>query len=102
MKSEHAQTVSQLSAQHEALRGSFRDQVLQLQEEHRRTVETLQQQLSRLQAQLFQLRSEPSTRSMYVCSGRCRHCPALCVCASHRPEEVGDLRGGHQRQCCGQ
>ncbi|XP_026984467.1 GRIP and coiled-coil domain-containing protein 2 isoform X1 [Sagmatias obliquidens] len=63
MKSEHAQTVSQLSAQHEALRGSFRDQVLQLQEEHRRTVETLQQQLSRLQAQLFQLRSEPSTRS---------------------------------------
>ncbi|XP_028341400.1 GRIP and coiled-coil domain-containing protein 2-like [Physeter macrocephalus] len=63
MKSEHAQTVSQLSAQHEALRGSFRDQVLQLQEEHRRTVETLQQQLTRLEAQLFQLRSEPSTRS---------------------------------------
>ncbi|KAB0395610.1 hypothetical protein E2I00_018834 [Balaenoptera physalus] len=62
MKSEHAQTVSQLSAQHEALRGSFRDQVLQLQEEHRRTVETLQQQLTRLEAQLFQLRSEPSTR----------------------------------------
>ena len=67
MKSEHAQTVSQLSAQHEALRGSFRDQVLQLQEEHRRTVETLQQQLTRLEAQLFQLQSEPSTRSMYVC-----------------------------------
>ncbi|KAM9054010.1 GRIP and coiled-coil domain-containing protein 2 isoform 1-T1 [Megaptera novaeangliae] len=63
MKSEHAQTVSQLSAQHEALRGSFRDQVLQLQEEHRRTVETLQQQLTRLEAQLSQLRSEPSTRS---------------------------------------
>lgn len=96
MKSEHAQTVSQLSAQHEALRGSFRDQVLQLQEEHRRTVETLQQQLSRLQAQLFQLRSEPTTRSMYVCSGHCRPCPALC------PEEAGGLRGDHKRQCCGQ
>ncbi|XP_057599547.1 GRIP and coiled-coil domain-containing protein 2 isoform X2 [Hippopotamus amphibius kiboko] len=63
MKSEHAQTVNQLSTQHEALRSGFRDQVRQLQEEHRRTVETLQQQLSRLEAQLFQLRSEPATKS---------------------------------------
>lgn len=64
MKSEHTQTVSQLTAQNEALRNSFRDQVRHLQEEHRKTVETLQQQLSKLEAQLnFQLKSEPSTKS---------------------------------------
>ncbi|XP_077199731.1 GRIP and coiled-coil domain-containing protein 2 isoform X2 [Paroedura picta] len=63
MKSEHAQTMSQLTAQNEALRNSFRDQVRHLQEEHRKTVETLQQQLSKVEAQLFQLRSEPSSKS---------------------------------------
>ncbi|XP_053165196.1 GRIP and coiled-coil domain-containing protein 2 [Hemicordylus capensis] len=63
MKSEHTQTVNQLTAQNEALRNSFRDQVRHLQEDHRKTVETLQQQLSKLEAQLFQLRSEPSTKS---------------------------------------
>ncbi|XP_066476856.1 GRIP and coiled-coil domain-containing protein 2 [Tiliqua scincoides] len=62
MKAEHTQTVSQLTAQNEALRNSFRDQVRHLQEEHRKTVETLQQQLSKLEAQLFQLKSEPSTK----------------------------------------
>ena len=66
LKAEHMQTVDQLTAQHEALRGSFREQVGQLQEEHRRTVETLQQQLCRLEAQLLQPRSEPATRSMYL------------------------------------
>ncbi|KAM6419097.1 GRIP and coiled-coil domain-containing protein 2 isoform 3-T3 [Pluvialis apricaria] len=63
MKTEHAQTLSQLTAQNEALRNNFRDQVRNLQEEHRKTVETLQQQLSRVEAQLFQLRNEPSARA---------------------------------------
>nr|XP_056717987.1 GRIP and coiled-coil domain-containing protein 2 [Euleptes europaea] len=63
MKSEHTQTTSQLTAQNEALRNSFRDQVRHLQEEHRKTVETLQQQLSKVETQLFQLKSEPSSKS---------------------------------------
>lgn len=63
MKSEHAQTMCQLTSQNDALRTSFRDQVRHLQDEHRKTVETLQQQLSKVEAQLFQLKSEPSTRS---------------------------------------
>ncbi|KAL7983834.1 hypothetical protein Chor_000710 [Crotalus horridus] len=63
IKSEHAQTVNQLTAQNEALRNSFRDQVRHLQEEHRKTVETLQQQLSKIETQLFQLQSEPSTKN---------------------------------------
>ncbi|XP_026563144.1 GRIP and coiled-coil domain-containing protein 2 isoform X1 [Pseudonaja textilis] len=63
IKSEHAQTMSQLTAQNEALRNSFRDQVRHLQEEHRKTVETLQQQLSKVETQLFQLQSEPSTKN---------------------------------------
>ncbi|KFP56811.1 GRIP and coiled-coil domain-containing protein 2, partial [Cariama cristata] len=66
MKTEHAQTLSQLTAQNEALRNNFRDQVRNLQEEHRKTVETLQQQLSRVEAQLFQLKSEPNTRGPAV------------------------------------
>ncbi|XP_034613959.1 GRIP and coiled-coil domain-containing protein 2 [Trachemys scripta elegans] len=66
LKSEHAQTVSQLTTQNEALRHSFRDQVRHLQEEHRKTVETLQQQLSKVEAQFFQLKSEPSTRGPAV------------------------------------
>uniref|UniRef100_A0A7M4FDG9 GRIP and coiled-coil domain containing 2 n=1 Tax=Crocodylus porosus TaxID=8502 RepID=A0A7M4FDG9_CROPO len=66
MKSEHVQTMNQLTAQNEALRNSFRDQVRHLQEEHRKTVETLQQQLSKVEAQVFQLRSEPSTRGPAV------------------------------------
>ncbi|KGL91707.1 GRIP and coiled-coil domain-containing protein 2, partial [Charadrius vociferus] len=66
IKTEHAQTLSQLTAQNEALRNNFRDQVRNLQEEHRKTVETLQQQLSRVEAQLFQLRNEPSTRGSAV------------------------------------
>ncbi|XP_040831452.1 GRIP and coiled-coil domain-containing protein 2 [Ochotona curzoniae] len=63
MKSEHAQTVSQLTSQNEALRNSYREQVRHLQEEHRKTAETLQQQLSKVEAQLFQLKSEPAARS---------------------------------------
>uniref|UniRef100_A0A8C0PLZ9 GRIP domain-containing protein n=1 Tax=Canis lupus familiaris TaxID=9615 RepID=A0A8C0PLZ9_CANLF len=63
LKSEHAQTVSQLTSQNEVLHSRFRDQVRHLQEEHRKTMETLQQQLSKVEAQLFQLKSEPATRS---------------------------------------
>ncbi|XP_051840245.1 GRIP and coiled-coil domain-containing protein 2 [Antechinus flavipes] len=63
MKSEHAQTVSQLTSQNETLRNNFRDQMRHLQEEHRKTMETLQQQLSKVEAQYFQLKSDPTTRS---------------------------------------
>ncbi|XP_023439968.2 GRIP and coiled-coil domain-containing protein 2 isoform X2 [Dasypus novemcinctus] len=63
LKSEHAQTMSQLTSQNELLRTSFRDQVRHLQEEHRKTMETLQQQLCKVEAQLFQLKSEPTIRS---------------------------------------
>ncbi|XP_027722129.1 GRIP and coiled-coil domain-containing protein 2-like [Vombatus ursinus] len=63
MKSEHAQTVSQLTSQNETLHSNFRDQVRRLQEEHRKTMETLQQQLSKVEAQYFQLKSDPTTRS---------------------------------------
>ncbi|XP_062457630.1 GRIP and coiled-coil domain-containing protein 2 [Rhea pennata] len=66
MKTEHAQTLSQLTAQNEALRNNFRDQVRNLQEEHRKTVETLQQQLSRVEAQFFQLKSEPNAKGPAV------------------------------------
>ncbi|XP_050777479.1 GRIP and coiled-coil domain-containing protein 2 isoform X3 [Gopherus flavomarginatus] len=66
LKSEHSQTVNQLMTQNEALQNSFRDQVRHLQEEHRKTVETLQQQLSKVEAQFFQLKSEPSTRGPAV------------------------------------
>ncbi|XP_024408122.2 GRIP and coiled-coil domain-containing protein 2 isoform X1 [Desmodus rotundus] len=63
MKSEHVHTVGHLTSQNEVLRNSFRDQVRHLQGEHRKTVETLQQQLSKVEAQLFQLKSEPTTKS---------------------------------------
>ncbi|XP_016339597.1 GRIP and coiled-coil domain-containing protein 2 [Sinocyclocheilus anshuiensis] len=61
LKSEHGQCAAQLSAQSEALRSSFREQTRHLQDEHCSTVETLQQQISRLEAQLFQLQKEPSS-----------------------------------------
>ncbi|XP_030425342.1 GRIP and coiled-coil domain-containing protein 2 isoform X3 [Gopherus evgoodei] len=66
LKSEHAQTVNQLMTQNEALQNSFKDQVRHLQEEHRKTVERLQQRLSKVEAQFFQLKSEPSTRGPAV------------------------------------
>lgn len=60
LKAEHAQTVSQLSSQTDVVRSSFREQLRHVQDEHRATVETLQQQLGRLENQLFQLQKEPS------------------------------------------
>ncbi|XP_041115177.1 GRIP and coiled-coil domain-containing protein 2 [Polyodon spathula] len=66
LKSEHAQTLSQLTDQNEALRNSFREQVRHLQEDHRKTVETLQQQVSKMEAQLFQLQKEASTSPVPV------------------------------------
>ncbi|XP_043089987.1 GRIP and coiled-coil domain-containing protein 2 isoform X2 [Puntigrus tetrazona] len=60
LRSEHGQCASHLSAQTEALRGGFREQMRQLQEEHCGTLETLQQQIRGLEAQLFQLQREPS------------------------------------------
>uniref|UniRef100_A0A4W4H5X4 GRIP domain-containing protein n=1 Tax=Electrophorus electricus TaxID=8005 RepID=A0A4W4H5X4_ELEEL len=61
LRSEHSQSVAQLTAQADALRSSFREQVHHLQDEQRSTVEMLQQQISRLEAQLFQLQKEPSS-----------------------------------------
>ncbi|XP_038673591.1 GRIP and coiled-coil domain-containing protein 2 isoform X2 [Scyliorhinus canicula] len=58
LKSEHAQTVSQMIAQNEAAHQSFRDQVRHLQEDHRKTVETLQKQLTKMEAQILQFQSE--------------------------------------------
>ncbi|XP_078514266.1 GRIP and coiled-coil domain-containing protein 2 [Lissotriton helveticus] len=63
MKSEHAQILSQLTAQNEALRNNFRDQIRHMQEDHRKAIETLQQQLSKLEGQLFQQQSESSITS---------------------------------------
>ncbi|KAJ8350736.1 hypothetical protein SKAU_G00258660 [Synaphobranchus kaupii] len=63
LKSEHAQTVNQLTAQVDTLRGGFREQVRHLQDEHRSTVETLQQQMGRLENQLFHLQRESSMSS---------------------------------------
>lgn len=63
LKSEHGQCAASLSTQTEALRSSFREQMRHLQDEHCSTVETLQQQISRLEAQLFQLQKEPSSCS---------------------------------------
>lgn len=63
LKTEHTQVVSQLGAQNEAQRNNFRDQVRRLQDDHRKTVETLQQQLSKVEAQLFQVKSEVTVTS---------------------------------------
>ncbi|XP_067842275.1 GRIP and coiled-coil domain-containing protein 2 [Heptranchias perlo] len=60
LKSEHAQTMSQMTAQNEAAHNSFREQVRHLQEDHRKTVEMLQKQLSKMEAQMFQLQIESS------------------------------------------
>ncbi|KAF4109507.1 GRIP and coiled-coil domain-containing protein 2 [Onychostoma macrolepis] len=61
LRSEHGQCAAHLSAQTEALRSGFREQTRQLQEEHCGTLETLQQQIRSLEAQLFQLQREPSS-----------------------------------------
>ncbi|KAM4702009.1 GRIP and coiled-coil domain-containing protein 2 [Discoglossus pictus] len=63
LKTEHAQTVSQLTTQSESQRNSYKEQVRHLQEDHRKTVETLQQQLSKVEAQLFQVKSEATVAS---------------------------------------
>ncbi|KAG8452019.1 hypothetical protein GDO86_003994 [Hymenochirus boettgeri] len=63
LKTEHAQLVSQLNTQNEAQRNGFKDQVRYLQEDHRKTVETLQKQLSKVEAQLYQMKSEPNVAS---------------------------------------
>uniref|UniRef100_A0A8C1D813 GRIP domain-containing protein n=1 Tax=Cyprinus carpio carpio TaxID=630221 RepID=A0A8C1D813_CYPCA len=74
LKSEHGQCAASLSTQTEALRSSFREQMRHLQDEHCSTVETLQQQISRLEAQLFQLQKEPSScSSMHVQQSRKSH-----------------------------
>uniref|UniRef100_A0AAY4E095 GRIP domain-containing protein n=1 Tax=Denticeps clupeoides TaxID=299321 RepID=A0AAY4E095_9TELE len=64
LKSEHTQSVSQLTLQADTMRSSFREQLRHLQDEHRGTVETLQEQISRLENQLFQLQKEPNSASV--------------------------------------
>uniref|UniRef100_A0A671T111 GRIP domain-containing protein n=1 Tax=Sinocyclocheilus anshuiensis TaxID=1608454 RepID=A0A671T111_9TELE len=83
LKSEHGQCAAQLSAQSEALRSSFREQTRHLQDEHCSTVETLQQQISRLEAQLFQLQKEPSS-TVHVQHSRKGH-------VDRRPADVPQL-----------
>lgn len=61
LKSEHSQSVEQLTMQTETLRSNFREQLHHLQKEHRSTVETLQHEINRLETQLFQLQKEPAT-----------------------------------------
>lgn len=84
MRTEHAQSVSQLCSQTEAQRSGFREQVRHLQDEHRATVETLQGQISKLENQLFTLQSQSS--STPVQSGRK---PVV----ERRPPEQGGFAG---------
>ncbi|XP_056145242.1 GRIP and coiled-coil domain-containing protein 2 [Lampris incognitus] len=66
LRTEQAQTQTELQSQAEAQRQGFREQVKRLQEEHRATVETLRSQLARLEDQVFTLQSS----SVSVQSGR--------------------------------
>ncbi|XP_038870625.1 GRIP and coiled-coil domain-containing protein 2-like [Salvelinus namaycush] len=58
LRTELAQTVGQLTSQADAQRSGFREQIRHLQDEHRTTVETLQNQMTRLENQLFILQSQ--------------------------------------------
>nr|XP_046222561.1 GRIP and coiled-coil domain-containing protein 2-like [Oncorhynchus gorbuscha] len=58
LRTELAQTVGQLTSQADAQRSGFREQIRHLQDEHRATVETLQNQMTRLENQLFTLQSQ--------------------------------------------
>ena len=78
LRTEQAQAQAELQAQAEAQRLAFREQVRNLQDEHRSTVETLHSQLSRLEEQLFTLQSQsgkkqinqmPSRNSQYDTMG---------------------------------
>nr|XP_046219421.1 GRIP and coiled-coil domain-containing protein 2-like [Oncorhynchus gorbuscha] len=60
LRTEHAQTVGQLTSQAVAQRSGFREQIRHLQDEHRTTVETLQNQMTRLENQLFTLQKQTS------------------------------------------
>lgn len=68
LKSEHSQSVEQLTAQTETLRSTFREQLHHLQDEHRSTVETLQHQINNLETQLFHLQKEPATLGWPIAS----------------------------------
>ncbi|CAB1347206.1 unnamed protein product, partial [Coregonus sp. 'balchen'] len=60
LRTEHAQTVGQLTSQADSQRSGFREQIRHLQDEHRTTVETLQNQTTRLENQLFTLQNQTS------------------------------------------
>ncbi|XP_014029407.2 GRIP and coiled-coil domain-containing protein 2 isoform X3 [Salmo salar] len=60
LRTEHAQTVGQLTSQAVDQRSGFREQIRHLQDEHRTTVETLQNQMTRLENQLFTLQKQTS------------------------------------------
>uniref|UniRef100_UPI00398F344F GRIP and coiled-coil domain-containing protein 2 n=1 Tax=Pristiophorus japonicus TaxID=55135 RepID=UPI00398F344F len=63
LKSEHAQAVNQMIAQNETAHNSSREQVRHLEEDHRKTVEMFQKQLSKMEAQMFQLQTESNLAS---------------------------------------
>ena len=64
LRTEQAQAQAELQAQAEAQRLAFREQVRNLQDEHRSTVETLHAQLSRLEEQLFTLQSQSGKKQL--------------------------------------
>uniref|UniRef100_A0A4W5L6I5 GRIP and coiled-coil domain containing 2 n=1 Tax=Hucho hucho TaxID=62062 RepID=A0A4W5L6I5_9TELE len=66
LRTEHAQTVGQLTTQAEAQRSGFREQIRHLQDEHRTTVETLQNQMTRLENQLFTLQKQTNPAPVQI------------------------------------
>ena len=55
---EHTESIKELTAQNNALTETFKTQMRQLQDDHHRTVESLQQQLDTTENQLFKLQQE--------------------------------------------
>lgn len=60
LRSDLSQAQVDLSSQVEAQRQTYREQLRNLQDDHRATVETLQGQLTRVEEQLFNLQSQNS------------------------------------------
>ncbi|XP_029386161.1 GRIP and coiled-coil domain-containing protein 2 [Echeneis naucrates] len=64
LRTDLSQAQADLSSQVEAQRQTYREQLRKLQDDHRVTVETLQNQLTRVEGQLFILQSQNSTMSV--------------------------------------
>ncbi len=55
---EHSEAIKELTSQNNALTETFKTQMKQLQDDHHRTMESLQQQLTATENQLFKLQQE--------------------------------------------